>query len=210
MNQDETTKSLSDKVLDRGIMINFPRPRKLQSRKGSKPLADFCAGKGITPMSCQLWDKWRQKFIPFKAGSKQLEYLESYRTLLETMNEHLSHAGRAIGHRVWQSIEHYVVNYPTVRAAIKTANEELTSELSAAIRTAVEDQIVQKVMPKLRGIETRGKSRENCLVPIRGLLNDSGFNLNDDFDRACEMGYGQFMWSSAEYIRDNDTQENGQ
>jgi len=29
MNQDETTKSLSDKVLDRGIIINFPRPTRL-------------------------------------------------------------------------------------------------------------------------------------------------------------------------------------
>jgi translation initiation factor IF-2, N-terminal domain protein len=33
MNQDETTKSLSDKVLDRGVIINFPRPKKLESRK---------------------------------------------------------------------------------------------------------------------------------------------------------------------------------
>ena len=32
MNQDETTKSLSDKVLDRGIIINFPRPEKLERR----------------------------------------------------------------------------------------------------------------------------------------------------------------------------------
>ena len=198
MNQDETTKSLSDKVLDRGIVINFPRPRKLQSRKGARPLETFCGNKGITPMNIKLWDSWREKSIKFKGD--QLKQLENYRRLLESMNDHLSHAGRAIGHRVWQSIEHYVINYPTVRAAVKDAGADLTNELSAALHIAVEDQIVQKVMPKLRGIETRGKSYENCLVPIRGLLNDNGFNLNDDFDRACDMGYGQFMWSSAEYI----------
>ncbi|MDQ7073588.1 MAG: chromosome partitioning protein ParA [Gammaproteobacteria bacterium] len=33
MNQDETTKSLSDKVLDRGIVINFPRPTSFERRK---------------------------------------------------------------------------------------------------------------------------------------------------------------------------------
>ncbi|MDR2345897.1 MAG: hypothetical protein LBE18_07495, partial [Planctomycetaceae bacterium] len=33
MNQDETTKSLSDKVLDRGIIIHFPRPKQLERRK---------------------------------------------------------------------------------------------------------------------------------------------------------------------------------
>lgn len=30
MNEDETTKSLSDKVLDRSFAINFPRPDKLK------------------------------------------------------------------------------------------------------------------------------------------------------------------------------------
>ena len=207
MNQDETTKSLSDKVLDRGIVINFPRPRELKSRKGARPLEIFCGNKDIVPMNIKLWDSWREKSI--KLQGEQLKQLESYRHLLEAMNEHLSHAGRAIGHRVWQSIEHYVINYPPVRAAVKEAGSDLTGALSAAIRIAVEDQIVQKVMPKLRGIETRGKSYEKCLVPIRGLLNDNGFNLNDDFDRACEMGYGQFMWSSAEYIGNEAEQESG-
>ena len=208
MNQDETTKSLSDKVLDRGIVINFPRPRELKSRKGARPLEIFCENKGIVPMNIKLWDSWREKSI--KLQGEQLKELENYRHLLESMNEHLSHAGRAIGHRVWQSIEHYVINYPTVRAAIKTAGDELTAELEKSIHTAVEDQIVQKVMPKLRGIETRGNSYEKCLLPIKGLLNDRGFNLNDDFERACSMGYGQFMWNSAEFIASDTTQENGQ
>lgn len=208
MNQDETTKSLSDKVLDRGIVINFPRPRELKSRKGARPLEIFCENRGIVPMNIKLWDSWREKSISLQG--EQLKELESYRHLLENMNEHLSHAGRAIGHRVWQSIEHYVINYPTVRVAMKAATQgELTEELRQTMHTAVEDQIVQKVMPKLRGIETRGNSYEKCLLPIKGLLNDRGFNLNDDFERACSMGYGQFMWNSAEYIVDEAAQENG-
>ena len=32
MNQDETTKALSDKVLDRSIIIHFPRPTELKRR----------------------------------------------------------------------------------------------------------------------------------------------------------------------------------
>lgn len=209
MNQDETTKSLSDKVLDRGIVINFPRPRELKSRKRAKSLAKFCEDKGIVPMSIQLWNSWLEREV--KLQGDQLKQLEIYRHLLESMNEHLSHAGRAIGHRVWQSIEHYVINYPTVRAAMHAATEgELTEDLRRTMHTAVEDQIVQKVMPKLRGIETRDNSYEKCLLPIKGLLNDKGFNLNDDFERACSMGYGQFMWNSAEYISNDTTQENGQ
>ena len=136
--------------------------------------------------------------VQFK--DKQRTRLDDYRRMLEDMNDCLSHVGRAIGHRVWQSIEHYVINYPTVRAEFLRANGDLTSELDDAMHTAVEDQIVQKVMPKLRGIDTRGTARKNCLEPIKSLLHDADFDLDEDFDRACEMGYGQFMWGSAEYI----------
>ena len=200
MNQDETTKSLSDKVLDRGIVINFPRPTELKDREGAKILDKFCQKIDITPMCKQVWKSWQEKRI--RLEGKQLEKLNEYRLLLQEMNDYLSHAGRAIGHRVWQSIEHYVINYPDVRAELQKAGGELTGELDAAIHTAVEDQIVQKVMPKLRGIDTRGKSFENCLAPIKTLLGNANFNLDSDFDKACEMGYGQFIWNSAEYIGD--------
>ena len=198
MNQDETTKSLSDKVLDRGIVINFPRPKILKDRLDAKDLETFCNELDIKPMSKQLWNSWVVDFVSLK--DEQLQKLNEYRHLLEEMNDNLSYVGRAIGHRVWQSIEYYVVNYPTVRAAISKSKGELTKDLLQAMHIAVEDQIVQKVMPKLRGIDTRGKSYEKCLAPIKGQLNDAGFNLDEDFDRACEMGYGQFMWGSAEYI----------
>lgn len=203
MNQDETTKSLSDKVLDRGIVINFPRPRRLIDREGARNLDRFREQIGLSRMNEKRWKSWRENKINMQG--KQREKLDEYRSMLEKMNDYLSHAGRAIGHRVWQAIEHYVMNYPTVRAALRPAGSdapitELTPELAAAMHIAVEDQIVQKVMPKLRGIDTRGKSMERCLEPIKALLIDHKFNLEVDFDRACEMGYGQFMWGSAEYI----------
>ena len=52
------------------------------------------------------------------------------------------------------------------------------------MRTAFEDQIVQKIMPKLRGIETRGKGRDH-LQEIEDLLESKGFEkLKDDFEIA--------------------------
>ena len=198
MNQDETTKSLSDKVLDRGIVINFPRPKVLKDRDQAKNLDEVCKKLNVQPMSRQIWTSWIVDKISL--SSAQLQKLNEYRQLLEEMNDNLSFAGRAIGHRVWQSIEHYVINYPSVRAEILKSNGELTTDLAQAFHIAVEDQIVQKVMPKLRGIDTRGKSYEKCLAPIKEQLHDAGFNLDEDFDRACEMGYGQFIWNSAEYI----------
>lgn len=69
---------------------------------------------------------------------------------------------------------------------------------------AFEDQLVQKVMPKLRGIETSGPTKAKCLDKIQALLENQKFNLGADFSRACNIGYGQFIWSSADYIDDGD------
>ena len=222
MNQDETTKSLSDKVLDRSIIINFPRPEKLVSRKGSqealkapgepKPmhLQTFmkCETTGeITekdkpkPMHLQTFMKWVvREALP-------VELINPYKEFLENINKLLGVAGRAIGHRVWQSIENYVANYPDVRENIN--NDQKQQELKEFIHIAFEDQLVQKVMPKLRGIDTRGKTKTDCLKKIRTLLSSEGVgertfeNLLDDFDIACDLGYGQFMWQSANYINKN-------
>lgn len=207
MNQDETTKALSDKVLDRGIVIFFPRPRHLYNRDSAQQLSYFLKNKEtVPPLSIDVWDSWREKKIPLQG--KQREELEKYRKMLEEINMCLSEAGRAIGHRVWQSIAHYVVNHPRVREALHEAKDEtLTPKLREAMHTAVEDQIVQKVMPKLRGIDTSGNSMKKCLKPIGTILSNYKFKLDSDFQRACEMGYGQFMWCSADYIEAEESEK---
>lgn len=193
MNQDETTKALSDKVLDRSVVINFPRPVKLSSRPKLKPLNN---GNRGSLLHKQTWFDWMEKKISFDPG-----LILPYKRFVEDVNAALGVAGRAVGHRVWQSIEYYVANYSDVRAAVKDGE---SSDLAKAMHIAFEDQIVQKVMPKLRGIDTRGKSKTDCLDVIQGLLlkgvNDMPFNLDDDFNVACELGYGQFMWQSANYL----------
>ena len=204
MNQDETTKSLSDKVLDRGLVINFPRPKQLISRTKLTKLEDFVADRGIEMLDYRVWSQqWVKTELPF--SDEQKKHIDKYRQMIEEINDYLAEAGRALGHRVWQSIEFYVANYPLVDAALKKANGEVTSEFKKAVKSALEDQLVQKAMPKLRGIETRGRTRENCLDKIRELLGKKGFNLDEDFRKACELGYGQFMWSSAEYINADKT-----
>lgn len=192
MNQDETTKSLSDKVLDRSIIINFPRPSELRSRNELKSLADT----PFIPLHRTTWEKWWVKKVDF-----EFEQIAPFRNFIEQINAALAVSGRALGHRVWQSIEYYMANYPDVRAALANRDK---SEILKAMHIAFEDQLVQKVMPKLRGIDTRGKSKTECLDKIRGLIiNGVGgntFNLDKDFDLACDLGYGQFIWQSANYL----------
>lgn len=213
MNQDETTKSLSDKVLDRGLVINFPRPRTLRGRKNMLVLGDQIKDRPM--LTKKAWSKWLVREI--KLEGEQRKEMEHYREIVERINDELEHVGRALGHRVWQSIEYYIMNYPTVCAEhekLKQTHDDLSDhgemsmELKRAMKIAFEDQIVQKIMPKLRGVETRGKAKTN-LDAIEALLEQEGFEtLKDDFEIACEQGYGQFIWSSAKYI-EADEAENG-
>ena len=207
MNQDETTKSLSDKVLDRGLVINFPRPRTLSSRKNMAILDKLVRESNRPMLTKKTWGNWIIRDINLEGD--QLKELEHYKKIVEEINNALEYVGRALGHRVWQSIEHYIVNYPTVSEGIaKSVNGEMSEALRENMKIAFEDQIVQKIMPKLRGVETRGKSKES-LDKIETLLEDNGFErLKDDFDIACEQGYGQFIWSSAKYIEADEEAAN--
>jgi hypothetical protein len=198
MNQDETTKSLSDKVLDRSIIIHFPRPTELKRRLKLSPLDEKNRGPLIHKA---VWQSWLAQGSSFSE-----EEVKPFKEFIQDMNKALAVAGRAIGHRVWQSVEYYMANYPDVRAAQKTGDKDA---LEKALHAAFEDQLVQKVMPKLRGIDTRGKSMTDCLEKIRDQINvgigGNPFNLEEDFNLACELGYGQFIWQSANYLKDELT-----
>lgn len=217
MNQDETTKSLSDKVLDRGLVIYFPRPHTLISRTTLKNLSAMIKDRKMLTES--KWTGWiiRNLITSTNEKSALISELDRYREIVEEINNILEKVGRALGHRVWQSIMNYILNYPTVSELLRKNGQrdekkrtwnfdtvEVTEELKNNMRIAFEDQIVQKIMPKLRGIETRGKGRDH-LQEIEDLLESKGFEkLKDDFEIACTQGYGQFMWSSAKYIEVDD------
>jgi hypothetical protein len=233
MNQDETTKSLSDKVLDRSIIIHFPRPTSLKRRLKLESLDEKNRGKILHKASWQSWLTQGSSFTD--------KDFKPYKTFIEKMNEALAVAGRAIGHRVLQSAEYYMANYPDVRDAqrgflrelskaqkdegptskpveyflekypeVRSAYEQIDEiALGKALHVAFEDQLVQKVMPKLRGIDTVGKGRTDCLdkilAQINGGIGGEPFNLADDFNLSCELGYGQFIWQSAKYLDESNS-----
>lgn len=206
MNQDETTKSLSDKVLDRGILINFPRPKKLESRKKMELLNKFVKGKNIVMLTEEDWKNWLKRENTL--SEEQMKEIEKYRKMVEDINEALEGAGRALGHRVWQAIEFYILNYPLVLNETTRNNGEMTEKLVKNMRIAFEDQIVQKIMPKLRGLEVRGSDKK-VLDKIKNILEKNNFNnLIEDFDFAMKHGYDQFIWNSAKYITKEELEEN--
>ena len=194
MNQDETTKSLSDKVIDRGTSIYFPRPTSLHRREKLRALPEQA---NLLPMS--IWWGWINK-----QSSLSDEIVKPYKQLIENINNCLGADGKALGHRVWQSIEYYMVNHPLVMGLDA---QQYPDEYKEALKFAFEDQLVQKVMPKLRGIEIRGHARQHCLDPIRDILDKEKLDILDDFDKAMRIGHGQFNWVSADYLNNEQSNE---
>ena len=204
MNQDETTKSLSDKVLDRGIVINFPRPNSFKRRVELNSSVEA----EEKYLSAKTWDSWKMDLTRQQIEDSE-KIIAPYKEFVEEINKAISNIGRAIGHRVWQSIENYIWNYPTVRDFIlrhpkEFVEETFAKDLQGKIDPAFEDQLVQKIMPKLRGIETRGESKK-VLEEIRNKIEKfkgegHALNITKDFENAIKFGDGQFLWVTSEYL----------
>lgn len=190
MNEDETTKALSDKVLDRSFSINFPRPDELKSRLSLKKLNEI---KEFEYLHRDTWNKWITHTDLFK--ERGVDVIDPFKNIANQINAKLAMTGRAIGHRVWQSMEYYIQNHPLV---ISNINDQ--DELTRNIKLAFEEQLVQKIMPKLRGIETHGKDKE-VLQEIKDILVQHDFAIAEDFELSMDNHYGQFIWNSANYLK---------
>ena len=207
MNEDETTKSLSDKVIDRSNLINFPRPNEFVSRNELKESDE------APKLKREIWENWKWNKVKdelIKDGNnvnnkekiKKLEKrIDELKRKMEEINEYLKVSGKAIGHRVWQSIENYIRNYPLVLSSIKNQDDE---EIEKAIQSAFEDALVQKLMPKLRGLDINGEIREECLNKIREKISTYANGIVSDFDNALKNPYGVFVWNSSEYLLDKN------
>ena len=206
MNEDETTKSLSDKVIDRSNLINFPRPNEFVSRNELKEREE------APKLKREIWENWKWNNVKnmlvqdedtkeqnMKIITDFEEKIDNLKEKMEEINGYLKVSGRAIGHRVWQSIENYIRNYPLVLESIRNRNSE---ELEKAIQIAFEDALVQKLMPKLKGLETEGLVREKCLNDISSKIQTYASGIAPDFDNSLNNPYGVFVWNSSEYLLD--------
>ncbi|MGL2677347.1 McrB family protein [Helicobacter pylori] len=174
MNEDESTKMLSDKVLDRAFCLNFERPKELISKQ-QKPLP---SNDGY--LKVETFNRWINKKGDLEGK------LEKYRKITNNINNNLSACGRSIGHRVWQSMSAYMHNHPLVLHA---------SDKDKALEFAYEECLVLKIFPKLRGVQTRNNQH---LTKIQDLLKD--FSVSSDFKQAMENDSKEFVFNSANYL----------
>ncbi len=190
MNEDETTKGLSDKVTDRSILITFPRPTELMGRPSGQVLAPEFR------ISVDRWDSWKKKALN---GTESVvkDEIERLRKIIEEINTDMSPMGRNLGHRVWQSMQHYILNYPTV---IENKDNKDKDELLNAIKMAFCDAVAFKVMPKFRGLEVEGRNRDQ-FDKIGACIANNIPELLPDFNNARKLSSEVFQWCTAEFMR---------
>jgi 5-methylcytosine-specific restriction endonuclease McrBC GTP-binding regulatory subunit McrB len=166
MNEDETTQALSDKVLDRACVMRFGRPKQIIERV-DKP--------GTSPSENGLtFDQWNSLL---KENMSPLDKEQVNRWINE-LNDAMDNIGRPFGYRVIKAIQSYVANYPDWE--------------SKRTQYAMADQIEQRIMPKLRGIEIADS--DQSLKKIRSVIEQcDDQKLLDAFKKGSE-NQQIFIW----------------
>ncbi len=173
MNEDETTQSLSDKVLDRANVLRFgkpakPLPKSPDSREDNK-------SEGF--ITINLWESW------IRPCDEQHSWSGTVAEWTEEINSALQKVGRPFGYRTEKAIRAYVANYPEVHTG-------------RGYKLAFADQIEQKILPKLRGLEVTDPQAANCLTRIQDIIEDLGdAPLADAFKEANQNSNANlFLW----------------
>lgn len=170
MNEDESTQSLSDKVVDRANVIRFAAPKKIDSG----------AARGERPVDVALkrstWERWAQ---PRRADHERKDAA----TKIEQMVDMMKDLGRPFGHRLGRAMLSYVDLYPRTQGVPNIVNQALA------------DQVEMRLLPKLRGVEVEAKRQEFDKLEafVSGLGDDQ---LAEAIGKSIEVAdtTGQFVW----------------
>lgn len=165
INIDETTETLSDKVLDRSNYIEFNIPANhinnwvdtlnslsvetaVRENKNEKKIVDY-----------YHFDNWSNNKKEIKLLDKEIEVLNDINRLLIKID-----SSKGIGFRVLDHINSYMLNLPL--------NNSLKRE------EAFDLQISQKIIPKIRGtVEELEFILQNSEEDILSVLNEEGFKV---------------------------------
>ena len=178
MNEDETTQTLSDKVVDRANVLRFGKPANLaKAKKYENP-----PEKHPTALSFDTWSSWVKG--PDALAGAELQQVQDW---MRRVNDNaLAGLRRPVGYRVSLAVEQYVANYP---------RGSLSSD--QALKLAFADQMEQRVMPKLRGLDNVDTNTRKAMEQIREVLAELGDEpLVAAFEQATSADL--FLWHGVE------------
>ncbi len=183
MNEDETTQSLSDKVIDRSNMLRFGKPKSLQA---DATIQDFM--NSYTNDDYLSLGKWRD--INKQNGDLTKNNLNKLDDIVSGINGELEKVGRPFAHRVYQSIRGYVSAYPEV-------NRDLNS-----FNNAIADQIEMKILPKLNGLEKSNNDVSDALKRIMDYIERTkDAELISEFEKSIKDDGSDFFYKWKGVVR---------
>jgi predicted nucleic acid-binding Zn-ribbon protein len=170
MNEDESTQSLSDKVVDRANVIRFAAPKQIvrHAGEGGRPATEA--------LKRSVWAGWATPRRDRQEG-------DLAQAKIAEMVDLMKDIGRPFGHRLGLAMLAYVDRYP------------VTEGVPNIVNRALADQVEMRLLPKLRGIEVETKSQE--IDRLRKFVSDLGDDpLSDAIRQSVEAAEatGQFVW----------------
>ncbi|MCB6179020.1 chromosome segregation ATPase-like protein [Rhodobacter sp. Har01] len=172
MNEDESTQSLSEKVVDRANILRFAAPKKIKGGHAEGTVEPSLA------LSRKTWQRWVR---PISEADRRGGATQQVEKLVDLMKDFK----RPFGHRLGRAIMAYVANYPEVEGA-------------RPFEDALADQVEMRLLPKLRGIEVETASAE--FTRLEGLVRDEfgDDKLAEAINASIQLandGTGQFVWT---------------
>lgn len=173
MNDDESTQSLSDKVLDRSNVMQFAAPESFARPVDSKPAAAMAQYR-----SFREWRKWIRQTDQLMGGDR-----DKAERIIGSLAKIMDGCGRPFGHRLHEAMLAYVGNYPRPKGV--------------EVDLPLADQVELRILPKLRGltIEDHRQAFVDLVTLIREDVGDRSLaeRLEATFERQQD-GTGQFNW----------------
>ncbi len=148
MNEDESTQTLSDKVIDRSNVMRFGRPKRLhiEGLNNSPPREKPRALHRAT------WAQWIEGATMEERAMRQVD------TWIETLNGALSGIGKPFAYRVSEAIRSYAKLYPR--------------QSERDLKDAVADQVELRILPRLRGLDLHYPSVGSAIDSVYRLVAD--------------------------------------
>ena len=170
MNEDESTQSLSDKVVDRANILRFAAPKKIQDGEAKGEVEPTKA------LSRSTWNRWGRSSAQVDGESRVTKRVERMADLMREFQ-------RPFGHRLGRAIMAYAANYPEV-------------EGGRGHDDALADQVEMRLLPKLRGVEVdmAGPQFSKLMDFVERDLGDGALAEAIDESVRLSEDTGQFVW----------------
>ena len=176
MNEDETTQTLSDKVVDRANVLRFGKPSRLNRPDSSGSIS-------ANGQAClyRNWAAWTRAENSLRPDVK--DRADGWIQLLN--DDVMSPIRRPFAYRTHLAMRTYIANYP-----------ESTGQ---GTRYAMADQIEQKILPKFRGLDATIPNVSRSLDRLCDLLQDLGDEqLLEAIDEARRAEEHLFAWQGVD------------